>query len=702
MKTNAFMDRIAKSGDLFFSFGILAIVFILVLPLPPLLIDALLVLSVAISVVIILTVTDIKEPTDFYVFPTVLLFVTLYRLGMNIATTRAILIHGDGGHLIESFGQFVVQGNMAVGMIIFIILTIINFVVITKGAGRVAEVAARFTLDAMPGKQMSIDADLNSGVISEQEARERRTFLEREASFFGAMDGASKFVRGDAVAGILITGINIVGGFAVGVLQMNLTAAESMHKFSLLSIGDGLVSQIPALLVSTAAGILVTRSKSTKGMGEDVARQMLTEAKTAYITGGLLWALMFVPGFPTGVLFILGAIFLLLGTVLPKGKDHQETGAGKGTPGAPGYSPKGADAGAAKADPAVSRRSEVLAIELGVGLLPLVQNGNHSILDRISALRKALSIDLGITIPAIAVRDNASLTVHQYRILLRGVEIATGEIFPGQLLAMGVGSLQRPLRGRATVEPAFGLPATWIAESDKREAQRFGYTVVDPLSVMTTHMSETLKSHSADLLTRQDVQNLLDELKTIYPAVLQEMNLLQLGLGTVHRVIQNLLRENVPVRDLALILEKLCDQITLTKNPDELSEACRKTLALQISRKCDIREGKLHAITIHPELEQQLSKGLRQTAHEVALVIEPSMARHIHKQLSDGVEQLTRDGYSVLLLCSPLIRLGLKRFFADTFPTLQVLAYNEIPSTVQLEATYTIRPLSSVAMAAPA
>ncbi len=699
MKTNAFMDRMAKSGDLFFSFGILAIVFILVLPLPPLLIDALLVLSVAISVVIILTVTDIREPTDFYVFPTVLLFVTLYRLGMNIATTRAILIHGDGGHLIESFGQFVVQGNMAVGMIIFIILTIINFVVITKGAGRVAEVAARFTLDAMPGKQMSIDADLNSGVISEQEARERRTGLEREASFFGAMDGASKFVRGDAVAGILITGINIVGGFAVGVLQMNLTAAESMHKFSLLSIGDGLVSQIPALLVSTAAGILVTRSKSTKGMGEDVARQMLTEAKTAYITGGLLWALMFVPGFPTGVLFVLGGIFIMLGTVLPKGKDRKDGSEGKGTPGAPGYSPKGAEAGAAKTDQAISRRSEVLAVELGVGLLPLVQNGNHSILDRISALRKALSIDLGITIPAIAVRDNASLTVHQYRILLRGVEIASGEIFPGQLLAMGVGSLQRPLRGRATVEPAFGLPATWIAESDKREAQRFGYTVVDPLSVMTTHMSETLKSHSADLLTRQDVQNLLDELKTIYPAVLQEMNLLQLGLGTVHRVIQNLLRENVPVRDLALILEKLCDQITLTKNPDELSEACRKTLSLQISRKCDIREGKLHAITIHPELEQQLSKGLRQTAHEVALVIEPSTARHIHKQLSDGVEQLTREGYSVLLLCSPLIRLGLKRFFADTFPTLQVLAYNEIPSTVQLDATYTIRPMTGVAMA---
>lgn len=697
-KVKTFAEVVARGGDLLFSFGILAIVFILVLPLPPFLLDILLTMSVALSVVIILTVTDIKEPTDFYVFPTMLLFVTLYRLGLNIATTRAILIYGDGGHLINSFGQFVVQGNMAVGIIIFVILTIINFVVITKGAGRVAEVSARFTLDAMPGKQMSIDADLNSGVISEQEARARRKGLEREASFFGAMDGASKFVRGDAIAGILITGINLVGGFAVGILQMNLSATESMHKFSLLSIGDGLVSQIPALLISTAAGILVTRSNSTVGIGEDVARQMMSESKTAYTTGGLLWAMMLVPGFPVFALFALGALFITLGWMLPKKEDKTAKGAGA----AAGYAAKGKGGAAATTakEETAARRTEILALELGVGLLPLVQSNNQNLLERIAALRRALSVDIGITIPAISVRDNASLTVHQYRILLRGMEIASGEILPGQFLAMGVGSVQRPLRGKTTTEPAFGLPATWIAEADKRDAQRYGYTVVDPLSVLTTHLSETLKGHAAELLTRQDVQNLLDDLKGTYPAVLQEMNLLQLGLGTVHRVMQNLLRESVAVRDLPLILEKLCDQITLTKNPDELSEACRKVLVLQLSRKCDIRNNTLHAITMHPELEQQLSKGLRQTAQEIALVIDPSLARHIHKQLSDGVEQLTREGFSVLLLCSPLIRLGLKRFFADTFPTLQVMAYNEIPSTVHLEPAFTIRPLTSMAGAA--
>lgn len=699
---NAFVDRIARSGDTLFSLGILGIVFILVLPLPPFLLDVLLTLSVALAVVIILTVSDIREPTDFYIFPTVLLFVTLYRLGLNIATTRAILLYGEGGHLINSFGQFVVQGNMAVGVIVFVILTIINFVVITKGAGRVAEVSARFTLDAMPGKQMSIDADLNSGVISEQEARARRKFLEREASFFGAMDGASKFVRGDAIAGILITGINLVGGFAVGVLQMNLSAAEAMHKFSLLSIGDGLVSQIPALLISTAAGILVTRSSSSSGMGEDVARQMLSEAKTAYTTGGLLWALMFVPGFPVVVMFILGGIFVLVGTVLPKKKDAAESAENAdGTPQTYRKGKKGETAPQpdAKTETA-TRRAEVLALELGVGLLPLVQSSSQNLLDRISALRRALGVDLGIIIPSIAIRDNASLAVHQYRILLRGVEITQGEIYPGQVLAMGVGSAQRPLRGRTTTEPAFGLPATWIAENDRREAQRFGYTVVDPLSVLTTHLSETMKTHASDLLSRQDVQNLLDTLKATHPAVLQEMNLLQLGLGTVHRVLQSLLRENISVRDLPLILEKLCDQITLTKNPDELSEACRKVLTLQISRKCDIRAGKLNAITLHPELEQQLSKGLRQTAHEIALVIDPPVARHIHAQLTAAVDQMTREGFTSLLICSPLIRLGLKRFFADTFPTLQVLAYNELPPNVNLQSVCTVMSMNAMAAAA--
>lgn len=692
-----FWEFMIRRGDFFFGGGVIGIVFILVLPLPPILIDILLSLSIALSVTIILNIAFLRDPTEFFVFPTVLLFVTLFRLGMNIATTRAILTSGDAGLIIQTFGNFVVQGNLVVGLIIFIILTIINFVVITKGAGRVAEVAARFTLDAMPGKQMSIDADLNAGIISEKDARERRRSLEREASFYGAMDGASKFVRGDAIAGILITAINLVGGFAVGKLQMGLSAEEAMRKFSLLSVGDGLVAQIPALLVSTGAGILVTRSSSSTGLGQDVARQLLGNQRTMLGTGLLMFGLMLIPGFPHGVLFVLGLMFMALTYLMPKASEQPVAGgaeAGK-EDGGKGKGDKSKKPGAAAGVPeGAVKKADPLSLELGLGLLPLIHNNMENMLERLAAVRRGLSFDLGVVIPPIAVKDNPGLTPHHYRLMMRGHEVTVGELFPGQMLAMGVGTTQRPLRGRVTTEPAFGLPATWIPDIERREAERMGYAVIDPLSVLITHINETLKNNASDLLTRQDVQRMLDALKESDPAVLAEMTGLQLSLGTVHRVLQNLLREGISVREFSSILEKLCDQIAYTKNPDELSEAVRKALVLEIGRGFELINGKLMAITMHPEIEQHLAKCIRQTAQEIALVMDPGLARHVHDQLTQGIQAMAHEGKNGLLVCSPVIRLGLRRFFSDTFPMLRVVAYNEIAPKIALQPVFNIGAMS--------
>jgi flagellar biosynthesis protein FlhA len=473
-------EQIIKRGNLLFSVGMLAIVFILVLPLPTWMIDGLLSLSIAISVLIIMLISNIKRPTDFSVFPTLLLFVTLFRLGLNIATTRAILTQGDAGNLINAFGQFVVQGNFVIGLVIFIILTIINFIVITKGAGRVAEVSARFTLDAMPGKQMSIDADLNAGVISEREARDRRKFIEKEADFYGAMDGASKFVRGDAMAGVLITGINLVGGFIIGILQMGLSAQESVQRFSLLSVGDGLVSQIPALLISAAAGILVTRSGSEAGLGEDFVRQLLSNSRTVMMTGVMLLVMVLVPGFPKLILLVMGGLFIGLARLLPKPEVAGIAG-GKAVAGAK-------DANGKPVEPAtfVPKAGEILTVEIGLGLMPLVQGNVQNLLDRVLALRRTLSQEMGVTIPPITIRDQSALSAHRYQLLLRGHPLTHGEVFCNQLMAMGLGNGQKALRGRETVEPAFGMPAIWIPETSRKEAERAGYVVIDPLTVMVT------------------------------------------------------------------------------------------------------------------------------------------------------------------------------------------------------------------------
>ena len=690
---NTLLSSFLRRGDVVFSLALLGIVLILVLPLPTPVIDVLLTLSITLAVIIILTVAYLKDATEFFVFPTILLFTTLFRLGLNVATTRSILINGEAGHLIDAFGQFGVAGNPIVGLIVFIILTAINFMVITKGAGRVAEVSARFTLDAMPGKQMAIDADLNAGMISEKDARERRLNIQREASFYGAMDGASKFVSGDAVAGIFITLVNLLGGFAVGMLQRNMSLVDSIHHYTLLSIGDGLVTQIPALIISTAAGILVTRSSSTSELGADFSKQLFTSSRVLSVTGTVLCAMAFIPGFPMWAFMSIGGILLAIAWFLPHSKAEAEKLQKEIL--AKENRDKEIAARDQRADATV--KVDPLAIELGLDLLPMVQGNMKNLLDRIGILRRNLSGELGIAIPSISVRDNPALPPHNYAVLLRGHNVAEGELYPGQLLAMGVGNAQRPLRGRVTKEPAFGLPATWINESERREAERIGLAVVDPMSVLITHVSETLRRCAADMFTRQDAQNLLDTVKEANAAVLAEMKALQINVGTVHRVLQSLLREGVSIRELGLILEKLCDQFAYTKNLDELAEACRKVLILEISRHCEVENNKLLCITLHPELEQQVAKGVRQTPQEITLVLDPVMARHIHEHLQRGAAEMSRRGKTPLLLISPAVRLGLKRFYAESFPHLLVIAYNEISPKYDIEPVYNVPPPGAVA-----
>jgi flagellar biosynthesis protein FlhA len=687
-------EQIIKRGNLFFSVGMIGIVFILVLPLPTWAIDALLSLSIAIAVLIIMLISNIKRPTDFSVFPTLLLFVTLFRLGLNIATTRAILTQGDAGNLIQSFGQFVVQGNFVIGLVIFIILTIINFIVITKGAGRVAEVSARFTLDAMPGKQMSIDADLNAGIISERDARDRRKFIEKEADFYGAMDGASKFVRGDAMAGILITAINLIGGFVIGVVQMGLSPEDSVQRFSLLSVGDGLVSQIPALLISAAAGILVTRSGSEAGLGEDFTRQLLSNSKTVMMTGVMLWVMVLVPGFPKLILLVMGGLFIALSRFLPEPALAAGAAAGTAAGGLAGKAAIGAKPGGKAAEPAnfIPKPGEVLTLEIGLGLLPLVQGNMQNLLDRVLALRRTLSQEMGAMVPPITIRDQSSLGTHKYQLLLRGHPLAHGEVFCNQLMAMGMGKGQKALRGRETIEPAFGMPAIWIPETERKEAERSGYVVIDPLTVMVTHLSEILKRNLSDMISRQDVQELLNRLKETNAAVVTELGQLQISTGLVQRILQNLLREGVSVRELSVILERLCDQYPYTKNIDELSEACRRALHLEIARQLDSDDGRLKVITFHPEVEQKVIESVRQMPQEVVLVLDPALAGHIHAELKKGIQSMAGTGRPPTLLCAPAVRMGLKKFFEDSFRLLKIFAYNEISPQLKLDPVYTIAP----------
>jgi len=684
-----------KQADLWLVAALFGTILLMILPVPALVLDGLIAMSIALSLLIVLVILYVKDPADFTGFPTLLLFITLFRLALNIASTRLILLDGYAGHIIEAFGNFVVRGNYVVGFVIFAILVLINFIVITKGAGRIAEVAARFTLDAMPGKQMAIDAELNAGVINEAEARSRRRKVEQEADFYGAMDGASKFVRGDAIAAILITLVNILGGFGIGLMQKGMSMADALQRYTLLSIGDGLVSQIPALITSTAAGILVTRASAKSNLGSELGQQLLISRRAVAILAGMMVIMGMIPGLPMLPFLLLAAGFgagawILRPSAAAAGAAAQalaskaagdEPGGGEGKSGAAG------EPGTSASDKLAGLLAlDAMQIELGYGLVSMADSRKRGdLLERISGVRQTFAQEMGVIVPPIRVRNNLQLGANEYRFLLKGNSVAQGELLPGQWLAMNATKSKVALKGMPTVEPVFQLPATWITEAERKNAELAGYTTVDAPSVLITHLSETIKRNSAEILTRQDVQVLLDNLKQTHPTVVNELIPAQLTVGQVQRILQNLLAEGVSIRNLAGILEKVGDYAALSKNPDELSEHARRALVGQLSKPYQ-EKGRMTAITLDPKLEQQIATGVRQLPNEVALTLEPRLARHLVEALSKQIQAMIAAGQQPLVLCAPQIRLAFRRFFETTFPDLAVLSYSEIPPRVDIQS----------------
>ena len=686
------MRKLLRYGDLWLVVALLGTILLLILPVPPFVLDLLLTCSISLSLLTLLVILYLRTPAEFTGFPTLLLFITLYRLGLNVAATRLILLNGYAGHIIQAFGNFVVQGNYVVGLVVFLILVLINFIVITKGAGRIAEVAARFTLDALPGKQMAIDAELNAGLINETEARTRRRTLEEESDFYGAMDGASKFVRGDAIAAILITFINIIGGFAVGIVQKGMTVSDALQHFTILSIGDGLVSQVPALITSTAAGILITRATARNDLGRELGRQLLIYPKALTILSVMLAILSIVPGLPMLPFLTLAIITGLLSYSIHRNGTPELGGpaVAAGTYGKPGdaKTPGKAAGTEAKATDKLETllTLDTLQIELGYGLVALADaKKGGDLLERVTGVRRTFAQDMGMLIPPIRLRDNLQLGTNEYRFLLKGNSVAQGQIMPGHWLAMNATNAKTTLKGVPTVEPVFQLPATWVTNIDRKSAEVAGFTVVDAPSVLVTHLSETVRRRCHEILTRQDVQVLLDNLKQTNPAVVNELIPAQLSIGQVQRILQNLLAEGISIRNLAGILEKVGDYAATTKNPDELSEFARRGLGTQITRPFQTQNGALRAITIDPRLEQQLTQGVRQSLSEVSLIIDPRLARHVIETLSKLVQPMISAGQQPVVLCAPQLRLAFRRFFENSFSDLAVLSYLEVPPRVQIQ-----------------
>ena len=675
----------ALTGELAIPLALVGVVLIMVLPLPPLLIDLLLALSISLSLVILLVGMYAAGPLEFSTFPSVLLVVTLFRLSLNVASTRLILLHGaDGpgaaGHVIQAFGNFVVGGSYVVGIVVFLILAVINFAVITKGAGRIAEVAARFTLDAMPGKQLAIDAELNSGLINEHEARARRRTVEEEADFYGAMDGASKFVRGDAIAGLVITAINVVGGFFIGVVQQGLDWQAAAQTFTILSIGDGLVSSLPALLVSTAAGIIVTRATSGGDLGTAVAGQLLASPRVLWIVSGLLGGLAIVPGLPFLPFVALAG-----------------TAAGLASAGGFSARPPAAVEGAAAGLP-VPRREEqpegllqldLMELEVGFELVPLVdgQGGEGGdLVERIRSLRRQLALEMGFIVPPIHIRDNLQLKPNAYAILLKGIEIAVGELRTGHQLAINPGTATGSVPGIPTREPAFGLDALWVGPQDRERAQLAGYTVVDPGTVVITHLTEVIRRHAYELLGRQEVQALLDALARTRPKVVEELVPQLLSVGAVQRVLQNLLREGVSIRDLATILEAIADVAPRTKDPDVLTEHARQALGRSITQKLTGPDGSLAVLTLAGPIERALVEAVQRSEEGTVLAPEPQLAQRLVARLGAWAERVSAQQLSPVLLVGAALRPHLRRLLERYIPQLTLLSPPEIGPAVRVRA----------------
>ena len=682
-----------KSGlnqsDLLTAVGVIGILLLMILPLPTILLDILLSLSITFSLVILLTSLYIKTPLEFSTYPALLLLTTLFRLSLNIASTRLILLHGNegpsaAGQVIKSFGLFVVGGNYFVGFIIFIILVIINFVVITKGSGRIAEVAARFTLDAMPGKQMSIDADLNAGIIDETEARKRRARISQEAEFYGAMDGASKFVRGEAVAGMVIILINIGGGFIIGIFQQNLPLLAAAQTYTILTIGDGLVSQIPALISSTAAGLIVSRAASDQSMGKELAKQFKLQPQAIALSAGILFSLGLIPGLPHIPFITLSVVTGFLAHFISKEQKKQAQKKME-------ESQKAAMIPHAPEQVETLLTLDRLELEVGYGLIPLVdEEQNGDLLNRIRSIRRQFAMDLGIVVPPLRVRDNLQLKPGEYRIVIKGNEMARGEMMPGYVMALNPGEVKKTVEGIPTKEPVFQLPALWILEKRKEEAQFAGYTVVDIPTIIATNLTEVIRTHADELLSRQDVQKLLDRLAQNYPKVVEELVPSILPLGLIQKVLQNLLKERVSIRDLLTILETMADSVSITKDPDVLTEYVRQRLGRSIVKQYETTEGVLPLITIDQKIEDILREGIQKADHGSYLSLEPNLAQKILMSINQTLDRMSQANYQPIILCSPTIRRHLKKLLDRFLPQVVVLSHNELTGQAKIQSLGTV------------
>ena len=702
IKLKSLQEKLGGIGDFGFIFGLFGAVLLLVVPVHKDILSILLVISIAISLLILVTVIYVRDPPEFSVFPTLLLSVTLYRLGLNVASTRLILLDGDAGSVIESFGTFVVGGNYVVGTVIFLILVIINFVVITKGAGRIAEVTARFTLDAMPGKQMSIDAEMNSGVITEAEALSKRAKIQKDADFYGSMDGASKFVRGDAVAGIFITVVNIIGGILIGYFQKDMTISGSLEKYTILSIGDGLVSQIPAIIISIAAGILVTRSSEESDLGEFVGKQLTIYPRAIAISGAmlLLFALFldetFWPFFILSMVCFGAARHFSKKSLLEDGELEElgQTGApvaGAAQQGASANAPAAMNAeegGEGKLSPMESAiEQEVFGLEMGYGLLVLAdKKKGGDLLERITGARTNFAREMGMLLPTIGVRDNIELEPNEYRFLLRGKEVVRSTIMPDRVLAMSMGGGDATkLKGIPTIEPVFGIQAMWIPEDERRNAEIEGCTVVDPSSVLVTHLADALKRIAYLILEREGTQRLLDLIKDKNPTLVSELLPDLVNVGIIQRTLQNLLRERISIKNLTIVLETIADMAAITKNPDDLAEQARKRLGMYFVKEYEVEPNKLLAMTFEPRLEQTLINRVKRSQFDIGLVMDPSLTDGIIREIDPKIKEMTERGLSPIIVTTSELRLAFRRFMEPSYPQLIVLAYQELPTETQIE-----------------
>jgi flagellar biosynthesis protein FlhA len=672
----------AGNGEMVLGIGVVTVVALLVMPLPPFVLDALLATSFALSIVVLLVTMSTRDPLDFNIFPSLLLLITLLRLGLNVSSTRLILSTGHAGQVIAAFGNFVIGGNVVVGLVIFLILVVINFMVITKGAGRVAEVAARFTLDAMPGRQMSIDADLSAGMIDEAEAKRRREEISRYADFYGSMDGAAKFVRGDAVAGLVITAINLVGGFIIGVTQQHLSAGDALRTFSALSVGDGLVTQIPALIVSTASGLLVTYGSTGTSMAPSIVKQLTRDPRSLWSAAGILTLFALVPGLPLAPFLTLAIVAGALAWWT--GRTHAREDKDKADAAAEAAEPVAGPAGAPGLREVMS--VEPLELEIGYALIPLVdESQGGDLLQRVSILRKQLAFELGVIVPPVRVRDNIQLGSQEYVVRMRGVRVAGGEILPRHLLALDTGMTNGTPEGIVTRDPSFGLRAVWIAPEQRTAAETLGWNVVESPTVLATHFMEIIRERAADLISRQNVREMLDGLKETHPALVDDVVPGKLSLGVIQRVLQRLLREGLPVRDMATILEVLSDASEVTKDPEQLTEYVRRSMSTVIVQMLGGEGQPVRAVTVGPRLELALMQLFSPRARELGKSLEPEELTHVLQSLHRIANENQQDGQYPPLVTPPGLRLGIRRLVEPILPRLPVISLAELPTQTPIQ-----------------